>query len=48
LLAHWSGGAVSCIDPSVFPEIGLRPHTLTAMAAARRIVLSEAHRLPGG
>jgi hypothetical protein len=38
-LAQWSAGAVSCVDASVLPRIGLRPHTLTAMAAARRLVL---------
>jgi len=27
-------GLVTCVDASIFPEIGCRPHTLTAMAAA--------------
>jgi hypothetical protein len=40
-LAQWSAGAVSCVDASVLPMIGLRPHTLTAMATARRLVLRE-------
>jgi hypothetical protein len=40
-LAQWSAGAVSCIDASILPKIGLRPHTLTAMAAARRLVSRE-------
>ena len=40
-LAQWSGGAVSCVDASVLPMIGVRPHTLTAMATARRLVLRE-------
>ena len=27
-------GLVTCLDASILPEIGCRPHTLTAMAAA--------------
>jgi hypothetical protein len=40
-LRNWSEGAVTCVDASVLPRIGLRPHTLTAMAVARRIVAKE-------
>ncbi|MBK0094589.1 hypothetical protein IBT49_01250 [Erwinia sp. S63] len=38
LLKQWSNGEVICSDASVLREIGLRPHTLTAMAAARCLV----------
>ena len=40
-LRDLTDGAVQCIDASVLPEIGLRPHSLTAMAAARRMVLTS-------
>jgi len=38
-LKEASDGAVVSIDASALPRIGLRPHTLTAMAAARQIAL---------
>ncbi len=33
-------GAVRCVDASALPNIGLRPHSLTAMATARRLTLT--------
>ena len=38
LLQQWSNGEVICTDASILPKIGLRPHTLTAMATARGVV----------
>jgi len=38
LLQRWSDGHVLCSDASILPTIGLRPHTLTAMATARCFV----------
>jgi hypothetical protein len=40
-LRDWSDGGVICLDASILPRIGLRPHSLTAMAVARRLVLNE-------
>jgi hypothetical protein len=42
LLRERSAGAVACLDASILPTIGVRPHTLTAMATARRLVLDDA------
>lgn len=39
--ARYSGRVV-CVDSSVLGEVGVRPHTLTAMAAARRITAKHA------
>jgi hypothetical protein len=36
-LSERSGGRIVCADASILPRIGVRPHTLTAMAASRRI-----------
>jgi hypothetical protein len=41
LLKERSGGAVACVDASILPSIGLRPHTLTAMATARRLTIED-------
>lgn len=43
LRVHTNGG-VTCIDGSTLETIGCRPHSLTAMASARRI----AHRVASG
>jgi len=41
LLTERSDGALISVDSSILPSIGLRPHTLTAMATARRLVLND-------
>ena len=41
LLRQRTGGGVACVDASILHTIGCRPHTLTAMATARRIAQKE-------
>lgn len=44
LLRRWSDGHVLCSDASILPTIGLRPHTLTAMATARYLVKKQSEQ----
>jgi hypothetical protein len=43
-LRQRTNDGVTCVDASVLPRIGLRPHTLTAMAASLKICRSLALR----